>query len=73
MAETESQVNVIALGCSSNIENPGKRNQRQINSKQIEVAQEKEHAKTHVMFCELRKTCTDIVWNLEESTVSERW
>ena len=25
------------------------------------------------MFCELRKTCTDIVWNLEESTVSERW
>ena len=72
MAETESQVKVIAFGCSSNIENPEQEKPKS-NSNKFEVAQEKEHAKTHVMFCELRKACTDIVWNLEESTVSERW
>ena len=32
MAETESQVEVIAFGCSSNIENPDKRNQSQIQT-----------------------------------------
>ena len=72
MAETESQVEVIAFGCPSNIENAEKEKLK-LKFKQIEVAQEKEHSKTHVMFCELRKTCTDIAWNLEESTVSERW
>ena len=43
MAETDRQVEVIAFGCSSNIENP-EQEKPKTNSKEIEVAQEKEHA-----------------------------